>query len=39
MADVSVYDPSMIIWLDESGSDRRNSMRDFAYTLKRISSC
>ena len=39
MADVSVYDPSMIIWLDESGCDRRNSMRDFAYTLKRISSC
>ena len=34
IADISIYDPSMIIWIDESGCDRRNSMRKFAYTLR-----
>ena len=34
MADILVFDPYMIIWLDESGCDRRNSMRKFAYTLR-----
>ena len=27
MAEVSVFDPSMLIWIDESGCDRRNCMR------------
>ena len=36
MADISAYDPAMIIWIDESGCDRRNSMRKFAYTLRGI---
>lgn len=36
MANVSVYEPEMIIWLDESSCDRRNSMRKFAYTLRGI---
>ena len=34
MSDISVYDPKMIIWIDESGCDRRNSLRKFAYTLR-----
>ena len=34
MAEISVFDPSMIIWIDESSCDRRNSMRNFAYTLR-----
>ena len=36
MADISAYDPAMIIWIDESGCDRRNSMRKFAYTIRGI---
>ena len=34
MSEISVYDPEMIIWIDESGCDRRNSLRKFAYTLR-----
>ena len=34
MAEISIYEPEMIIWIDESGCDRRNSTRKFAYTLR-----
>ena len=34
MSEISVYDPEMIIWVDESGCDKRNSLRKFAYTLR-----
>ena len=34
MAHVSVYDPSMLVWLDESGCVRRNSMRKRAYSIR-----
>ena len=27
MAEVSLYDPSMLVWIDESGCNRRNSIR------------
>ena len=37
MAEVSVYDPSMLIWIDESGCDRRNSRRKRAYSLRGIT--
>lgn len=33
MADISAYDPEAIIWIDESGCDRRNSTRKYAYTI------
>ena len=36
MADMSLYDPDMFIWIDESGCDRRNSARKFAYTIRGI---
>ena len=36
MSKISVYEPDMIIWIDESGCDRRNSFRKFAYTLRGI---
>ena len=36
MSKISVYEPEMIIWIDESGCDRRNSFRKFAYTLRGI---
>lgn len=38
MAEMSTYDPEMIIWIDESGSDRRDSVRKFAYTLRGLPS-
>ena len=34
MAEISVYDPSMLIWVDESGCDRRHSMRKWGYSLR-----
>ena len=34
MAHVSLYDPSMLLWIDESGCDRRNSIRKHAYSIR-----
>ena len=34
MAEVSIYDPSMHVFLDES--DRRNAMRKFGYSIREI---
>ena len=34
MADVSVYDPSMLIWIAESGCDRRNCVRKWGYSVR-----
>ena len=36
MAEISMYDPSMFVWLDESGCDRRNGARKFGYSLRGI---
>ena len=32
--DVSVYSPEMFIFVDETGADRRNSLRKYAYSLR-----
>ena len=37
MAEISVYDPSMLIWIDESGCDRRNCVRKKAYSFRGIT--
>ena len=34
MAEVSMYHPDMFIWIDETGSDRRNSIRSYGYSLR-----
>ena len=34
MAEVSMYDPSMLIWLDETGCDSRNTIRKYGYSLR-----
>ena len=34
MAEVAVYDPSMLIWVDESGCDRRHCLRKRAYSIR-----
>ena len=34
MAKVSMYDPSMVLWTDESGCDRCHSIRKCAYAIR-----
>ena len=34
VSDVSIYQPEMLIFLDETGSDRRNSIRQYGYSLR-----
>ena len=34
MAEISVFDPQMLVWVDETGSARRNSVRAYGYSLK-----
>ena len=34
MAEISTYDPSTLIWIDESGCDRRHSTRKWGYSLR-----
>lgn len=34
MAEISVFDPNMIVWVDEMGSDRRNAIRSYGYSLR-----
>ena len=33
------YNPDMFIWIDETGSDRRNSIRKYGYSLRGITPC
>ena len=34
MAEISFLDSNMLVWLDETGSDRRNSIRKYGYGLR-----
>jgi hypothetical protein len=34
MEEISVYDPSMLVWLDESGCDRRHTIIKYGYSLR-----
>lgn len=34
MAEISSYDPAMLIWLDETGCDRRNTIRKYGYSIR-----
>lgn len=35
-AEVSIYDPLMLVWVDESGCNRRNSIRKYGYSIRGI---
>ena len=37
IADISVFDPSMLVFVDETGCERRNSIRRYAYGLRGIT--
>ena len=39
MSAVSVYDPNMLVWLDESGCDRRDAIRKYGYSIRGIPLC
>ena len=39
MADLSTYDPRVFVWLDETGCDRRNTLRKYGYSLRGILIC
>ena len=34
MAEISLFDPQMLVWVDETGSKSRNSVRTHGYSLK-----
>ncbi len=34
MDEISVFEPHMLVWVDETGSDRRNSVRSYGYSLR-----
>ena len=35
MAEISLFDPAMIVWVDESGFNRRNTIiRSYGYSLR-----
>jgi len=36
MAEISMYDPSMLVWIDETGCDQRNSLRRYGYSIRGI---
>ena len=37
IAEISQFDPDMLIWLDETGSDRRNSIRAYGYAFRGLT--
>ena len=39
MSEISVYDPDMLIWIDEMGSTRKNSIRSYGYSLRGTRPC
>lgn len=34
MTELSAYDPSMFVWLDETGCTKRNAVREYGYALQ-----
>jgi len=39
MAEISIYYPRMFVWIDETGCDKRNSQRKYAYSVRGITPC
>ena len=37
MADIAIYSPEMFVWIDETGCDRRNSIRKYSYSMRGIT--
>ena len=39
MAEISIYDPSVFVLIDETGCDRCNSRRSYGYSVRGIPPC
>ena len=39
MVDISIYNPRMLVWLDETGCDCRNTLHKYGYSLRGIPIC
>ena len=39
ISEVSIYSPEMLIFLDETGTDRRNTLRHYGYSIERKANC
>ena len=39
MADISIYDPTMFVWLDETSCDCRHATRKYGYSVRGILIC
>jgi len=39
LIDCSAYEPEMLIFVDETGCDRRSAMRRFGYSLRGLLNC
>ena len=37
MAEISIFDPNMLLWINETGSDRRNCIRQYGYSLRGVT--
>ena len=37
MAEISIFDPNMLLWIDETGSDRRNCIGQYGYSLRGVT--
>ena len=33
-AEIDMFDPSMLVWLDETGCDQRNALRKYGYGIR-----
>ena len=34
ISDVSIYNPDMLVFIDETGADRRNLLRSHGYSIR-----
>ncbi len=39
LSDISIYDPNMLLFIDETGCDRRDAMRKYGYSLVGKPAC
>ena len=37
IAEMSAFDPAMILWIDETGCDRRNALRQYGYGIRGLA--
>lgn len=37
MVEILAFDPNMLLWIDETGSDRRNCIRQYGYSLRGVT--